>query len=78
MSRATTLNAGGGTFDVATGTTLTQNGGIDGSDGLTKTGAGTLVLGGTNTYQGGTTINAGVLAISAVTNLGGCQRVASR
>ncbi|TAJ87610.1 autotransporter-associated beta strand repeat-containing protein [Reyranella sp.] len=69
-SRAVTLNAGGGTFDVVTGTTLTQNGGIAGSGGLTKTGAGTLVLGGTNTHGGGTTINAGVLAVSADANLG--------
>ena len=64
MSRATTLNAGSGTFDVATGTTLTQNGVIGGTGGLTKAGGGTLVLGGANTYSGVTTINAGTLALS--------------
>jgi fibronectin-binding autotransporter adhesin len=70
MSRATTLDAGGGGFDVASGTTLTQNGVIDGVGGLTKTGAGTLGLIGANTYQGGTTINAGILTVLADNNLG--------
>ena len=46
MSRATTLNGGGGTFDTASSTTLTHSGDIGGTGGLTKSGAGTLVLGG--------------------------------
>ncbi len=43
---------------------------IGGSGGLTKIGAGTLTLSGTNTYTGGTFLNAGTLAISADGNLG--------
>ncbi|TPM26815.1 autotransporter outer membrane beta-barrel domain-containing protein, partial [Mesorhizobium sp. B2-2-2] len=43
---------------------------VAGTDGLRKTGAGTLVLGGTNTYSGDTEIDAGVLSASADANLG--------
>jgi len=39
---------------------------IDGSAGLTKEGAGTLVLRGTNVYTGGTTVNAGTLSFGTV------------
>ena len=60
-SRDITLNADGGTFDTDAGTTLTNNGTISGAGSLTKDGSGTLVLTGTNTYDGGTTVNAGTL-----------------
>ena len=48
-------------FNVATGTTLTYSGAISGTGALTKTGAGTLTLGGStgNTYAGVTTVTEG-------------------
>ena len=67
-NRTVTLSAGGGTFDTLD--TLALNGSIGGGGALTKTDAGTLVLGGTNTYQGGTNINGGVIEVAADTNLG--------
>ncbi|SNT18069.1 MULTISPECIES: autotransporter-associated beta strand repeat-containing protein, partial [unclassified Azospirillum] len=64
--------------DVATGSTLTVSGqigdneGIDvgAAGGLTKTGAGTLVLSGTNLYKGNTTVSAGTLSVSSDAALG--------
>ena len=64
-NRATTLNANGGTFDIAPTTTLTMAGVIGGAGALTKADIGTLVLTGTNTYSGGTTIASGVLQLGA-------------
>ena len=53
-----------------TGGTLIVNGNIAGSTfGLTKAGVGTLVLGGANGYDGGTTVNAGALNVSSIGNL---------
>ncbi|HEY9133204.1 MAG TPA: autotransporter-associated beta strand repeat-containing protein, partial [Dyella sp.] len=61
-ARAVSLGAGGGGFDIAdAGNTFTLSGAIGGNGGLTKLGAGTLVLNGANTYSGGTTISAGTL-----------------
>jgi autotransporter-associated beta strand protein len=45
------------------GSTLTVGGGISGNYGLSLRGAGTLNLGGANTYVGNTTINSGVLQL---------------
>lgn len=66
------------TLTVETGSTVTTkavefSGEISGSSfGITKAGAGTLRLSGTNTYTGDTTVNAGVLAVSgtSITNTG--------
>ena len=55
---------------VNTGTTLTFSGDISGNGLLWKKGGGTLVLSGANDYSGGTTIDEGVLRISAASNIG--------
>jgi fibronectin-binding autotransporter adhesin len=69
-----TSGSGAGTIDVNSSQTLTYNGIIADNGGigsLIKTSAGTLVLGGANTYSGSTTINGGTLSISSDGNLGG-------
>lgn len=63
-TRHTTLGASDGTFDINPSATLTMIGVIAGADALTKIDTGTLVLTATNTYSGGTTINAGTLQLS--------------
>jgi len=65
--RATTLGTGGGTLNVDNSTTLTWDGNITGGAGnpLTKTGTGTLILGGTNTYSGDTRVDVGTLRLGA-------------
>ena len=50
--------------------TATISGDISGIPGLTKAGSGTLVLSGTNSYLGNTTINRGTLQISNDNQLG--------
>src|SRR5262249_36059050 len=68
-SKLTAFGAGGATFDT-NGNNVTLASALLGAGGLTKVGAGTLRLSGANTYAGGTTINAGTLAVSADANLG--------
>lgn len=66
--RGATLNAGGATLEVSSSiASLTVGGAIvgTGGGGLTKVGNGTLILGGANTYDGATAINAGLLQIGA-------------
>jgi autotransporter-associated beta strand protein len=50
--------------------TATLNTTITGSGNLNKRDTGTLILGGTNTYTGGTTLSEGVLQVSSDANLG--------
>jgi len=68
-TRTITLNGGGGTFDTnGFNTSISQ--GITGSGGLTKTGPGTLTLSGSNSYSGGTVLNAGILVVNNAQALG--------
>jgi autotransporter-associated beta strand protein len=73
-SQTFTIRSSGGTITIDSGT-ATLSGVIsdqtaNANGGLTKTGAGLLILSGANTYTGGTTISAGTLQISADNNLG--------
>lgn len=63
-TRGVLLPSGTGTIDTATGTVLTYNGVIAGSGGLGKTSFGTIVLGGTSTYSGGTAVENGILNLN--------------
>jgi autotransporter-associated beta strand protein len=62
-SRAVTLNASGGSVDT-NGNAVSLSGPIGGAGGLAKVGAGTLTLGGTDTYAGTTTVSAGILLVN--------------
>jgi outer membrane autotransporter protein len=66
-ARTTTLNSGGGTFDVAPTTTLTLSGAIGGAGALTKADTGTLVLIGASTYSGTTNVASGTLQAGSTT-----------
>ena len=58
------------TISVDPSRTLTLSGVISGFGGLTKSGAGTLVLQGNNSYWGATTISQGIVNIQTATALG--------
>ena len=66
---APTVRVGDGSQSSA-GYVATIDNVLTGTQGLNKTDAGTLVLGGINTYTGGTTISGGVIAVSDDRNLG--------
>ena len=53
------------TVEVATGATATISSAIAGTTGLAKTGAGTLALGGNNTFTGATAVQTGTLQVSS-------------
>jgi fibronectin-binding autotransporter adhesin len=64
-----TIRVGDGTLAGAAYTaTIASN--LTGASQLVKTDLGTLVLGGANSYSGGTAINGGTLRVSADDNLG--------
>jgi autotransporter-associated beta strand protein len=64
-ARGVSLLGTGNTFNTDAGTTLTWTGAIDGAGDLIKTGTGTMILTGSNSYSGGTTVAAGALAGTA-------------
>ncbi|APY15261.1 autotransporter outer membrane beta-barrel domain-containing protein [Brucella sp. 10RB9214] len=66
---STTIRVGDGTA-VGAAFTATINSDLTGDTRLVKTDLGTLVLGGANSYTGGTSITGGTLQISANKNLG--------
>jgi len=68
-TRAIALDVGGGTVDT-NGNTAPLAGSIGGAGGLTKVGAGMLVLSGANTYAGGTTLAGGILRLENSQALG--------
>lgn len=61
--RAVTL-VGDGVFRSDAGTTLTLTGPVGGAGGLVKAGAGTLALGGSGSFAGATTVEAGTLFVN--------------
>ena len=61
-SRLAPFGASGATFDT-NGNTVTLASALSGIGGVTKIGAGSLVLAGNNTYSGATTISAGTLQL---------------
>jgi autotransporter-associated beta strand protein len=69
-NRGVTLAAGGGGFNVAGSTSLTVSSAVAGVGALVKDGVGTLLLAGSNSFTGGVTVNAGLLAIADADALG--------
>jgi fibronectin-binding autotransporter adhesin len=67
-----TILAGGGTIDT-NGSNGTISSALGGTGALTKFGAGTLDLTGTNTFSGGAVLEGGELAISSNANIGGAN-----
>jgi autotransporter-associated beta strand protein len=67
----TLAGPGSATFDVPSGATLSLDGVVSGATGLTKTGAGSMVLAAANTYSGTTSIVGGTLQALAPVGAGG-------
>lgn len=69
IAHAATVNAGGVGFD-SNDHLFTYSGVISGAGGVTKEGAGTLLLSGANTYVGGTTVRGGTVETGHANALG--------
>ena len=76
-NRGIALGSSHGTINVDGSTTLNYGGIIAGSNNLTKSGDGILLLSGVNTYSGSTTINAGTISIRDDSGLGAAPGSAS-
>ena len=76
---AGTLSLGSGTLTLGTAKSTAAAAVIVGSGGLIKQGSGTLTLSGANSYDGETTIDAGVLVVTGDTSqlLGGIDNAGS-
>ena len=69
-NRGVALGSNHGTFNVNSGTTMTVAGVVAGSNNLIKSGDGTLVLSGVNTYSGNTIISEGTFKVSGLLGSG--------
>src|SRR5262249_56818702 len=75
LALVTSVNAtlsGVSTIDT-NGLGATLSGALSGTGGIVKDGAGTLQLSGNNSYAGGTFLNAGILKVTADSNLGAAR-----
>ena len=69
-SRNLVINSGGADFNTLSGVTVQDSGAISGIGSLVKSGDGTLVVSGANTFSGGTLIDGGVVQIDTGSSLG--------
>jgi len=75
-NRSVLLGSGGGTINT-NNSSVAIGSAISGTGGLTKAGAGTLTLAGSNSYAGGTTVSGGVLKVAADDRLGAAPGTAA-
>ena len=77
LANAVVLSSGATLTVNDNGNALGVNGAVSGSGSLSKNGAGTLTLGGNNSYTGSTVVNAGVLALNGSNSTTGALTVNS-